>query len=618
MDPKTDASAGLPRLSPEQLDPYLSMTVLECTESTPAAAFRALTRFLDEAAQQRGRAVSCQPLTADTFDAHAVIPGMGRLEDFGFDELHVGTRQLVRQPSWASRQADLLDVVHELTLAVRWQHLVAVAGDSPSGAKLLRWVDAHPALYRPVPYTALAGSFTGDHLGLWTRGIHQRRTTKQDSKTMTGLRLQDALSPREDGDYSVSAAVVDHEPADDKALIRNRVTLSPQRSRISWRATADFGTFLTGAREVLDAVAKVLAAGRPEWQFGPLPEPEEDVTKVRLAVDVSLETEDGADDTTDEEVLRCVEFLRSAELAVDGRDDAATARLRVTADDTTTELELTPVAARDGFRFEVRHVSGTPRPELREVEEHLRSGSLLRVLYGSGHACDGRTLFRRNIGTTPFANIEFGDFSGYSIGEEKPAGTNDQQIHRNIAEHGDTSLFAWVVDQCRSGWLLCDDGNGEVADFLHLTGDGQLTAIHVKASGSTSAGRQISLVPFEQLASQATKNKGLLEREPLVDRLRERLGDWRRPWSATWHDGARATAAGFLDALDRRRHDTRTHVRLVQPHLSETAHRRAKGHIVADRRTVQAYRLRLLDELLNDTRQSIISNCHDLTVVGCR
>ncbi|MGI8305970.1 hypothetical protein [Saccharopolyspora hattusasensis] len=57
-------------------------------------------------------------------------------------------------------------------------------------------------------------------------------------------------------------------------------------------------------------------------------------------------------------------------------------------------------------------MGGTPRPELRELEEHLCSGSLLRVLYGSGHACDGRTFFRRNIGTTPFANIEFGDFSG--------------------------------------------------------------------------------------------------------------------------------------------------------------------------------------------------------------
>ncbi|MCX2729432.1 hypothetical protein OOZ19_04210 [Saccharopolyspora sp. NFXS83] len=434
---------------------------------------------------------------------------------------------------------------------------------------------------------------------------------------MTGLRLQDALSPREDGDFSVSAAVVDHEPADDKALIRNRVTLSPQRSRISWRATADFGTFLTGVREVLEAVAKVLATGHPEWQFGPLPEPEEDVKKVRLAVDVSLEAEETADDSADEEVLRCAEFLRSAELAVDGHEDTATATLRVTADGSTTELELDPVAVRDGFRFEVRHVRGTPHPGLREVAEHLNSGSLLRVLYGSGHACNGRTLFRRNIGTAPFTNIKYLDFRGFSIGKEKPAGNNDQQIHQNIANRGDTSLFAWVVNQRQNGWLLCDDGAGEVADFLHLSGDGELTAIHVKASGSTSAGREISLVPFEQLVSQATKNIGLMEREPLTERLRERLADRDRHWSATWHNGVRSTAAGFLDALDRHRFDTRTHVVLVQPHLSATARTRAAAHIAAGRRTRNAYQLRLLDDLLNETRQSITGNCHDLTVIGC-
>ncbi|MBB5156810.1 hypothetical protein [Saccharopolyspora phatthalungensis] len=138
------------------------------------------------------------------------------------------------------------------------------------------------------------------------------------------------------------------------------------------------------------------------------------------------------------------------------------------------------------------------------------------------------------------------DSPGYKV-LDRQGETRRNERSADPPEHRGTSLFAWVVDQCRSGWLLCDDGNGEVADFLHLTGDGQLTAIHVKASGSTSAGRQISLVPFEQLVSQATKNKGLMEREPLVDRL----GGRSRPWSATWHDGARATAAGFLDALDR-------------------------------------------------------------------
>ncbi|MGW0891110.1 hypothetical protein [Saccharopolyspora sp. NPDC002578] len=109
------------------------------------------------------------------------------------------------------------------------------------------------------------------------------------------------------------------------------------------------------------------------------------------------------------------------------------------------------MAARYGCRFEVRHVQGTAHPELREVADHLNSGSLLRVPYGSGHSCNGRTLFRRNIGKAPFTNIRYFDFRGFSIGKEKPAGNNDQQIHQNLPNRRDPSLSAWVAGQRHCG-----------------------------------------------------------------------------------------------------------------------------------------------------------------------
>jgi hypothetical protein len=40
-----------------------------------------------------------------------------------------------------------------------------------------------------------------------------------------------------------------------------------------------------------------------------------------------------------------------------------------------------------------------------------------------------------------------------------------------------------VVDRYLDGWLICDDGAGEVADFVHLALNGDLTVIHVKAAG---------------------------------------------------------------------------------------------------------------------------------------
>jgi len=40
--------------------------------------------------------------------------------------------------------------------------------------------------------------------------------------------------------------------------------------------------------------------------------------------------------------------------------------------------------------------------------------------------------------------------------------------------------FAWVVEKVGPGWLTCDDGSGEVADFVHIAPDETLTLLHVK------------------------------------------------------------------------------------------------------------------------------------------
>lgn len=66
------------------------------------------------------------------------------------------------------------------------------------------------------------------------------------------------------------------------------------------------------------------------------------------------------------------------------------------------------------------------------------------------------------------------------------------------------SIFAWVVEHFGVGWLLCDDGPGKAADFIHLADkdkDAPLTAIHVRAAHSTAQGRHIAVTAFEQVAS---------------------------------------------------------------------------------------------------------------------
>jgi hypothetical protein len=174
-------------------------------------------------------------------------------------------------------------------------------------------------------------------------------------------------------------------------------------------------------------------------------------------------------------------------------------------------------------------------------------------------------------------------------------------------------LFAWVVRQFGAGWLLCDDGPGEVADFLHLATDGTLTVIHVKAAGSHSANRGIAVTRFEQVVSQAEKNIIFLDNDMLV----ARLSRTRTAGSAAWHDGRRVSAMEFVDQLRRRGISDKTFVVIVQPHLLSSVYDQARAAAKAGQPSQDSYSLMLLDDLLHGTRRTISGRCDDLIVIGC-
>jgi hypothetical protein len=87
-----------------------------------------------------------------------------------------------------------------------------------------------------------------------------------------------------------------------------------------------------------------------------------------------------------------------------------------------------------------------------------------------------------------------------------PARQPGQSLRDAIAVADDDSLFAWVVKRFGDGWLVCDDGPGEVADFLHIANDGTLTIIHVKAAGNHSPG-----------LTQHNTNGSVIAAGPVVD-----------------------------------------------------------------------------------------------------
>jgi hypothetical protein len=600
------------------LAPYFSITVLQCAGADPAVDFDTLVRFVRRSVDSIGRASGVDVRSEVKLSAQDVVEDWGTLRELGFDGLYGVSREVRRPPGWVYHDAGLIDVVNELVIVVRRNNLVAICGPSPSDAQLRKWIHREAAPFRFLPTDVLAGTFHGDGKMIWMRGVHRRRSSKADSKAMGGIRIQDALNPIEDGTYTLSAAKVDFQPEDDALMLRDQLTVSPEKSRISWKRTY-LTAFLAATIEAFEMLEKALVApDDPEPVFKDVAVNEKDLSRVRGAFDILVTDPDvlRGDPSAGDDQLERAELLLDALLDVRGDPDSAVAKVDVGYNGALAgTLTIGPVSVPGGgFDLEVR-ISGTVSHEavVREIRDAIDDGGVLTVYYQSGHVFTGHQIARQPLGSRPFHNIDFEDFTGFEITREKPKIKAGKSLHESIAIDGDDSLFAWVVRKYAKGWLFCDDGAGEVADFLHLSDDGTLTVIHVKAAGKRTTDRRIAVTRFEQVVSQAEKNVMYLDNDALV----ERLEGPRATGAAAWRDGRRVPGTTFVDQLRMRVASDKTHVVIVQPHLLQTVHEQARKAANTGKPNRDSYSLMLLDDLLHSTRLTIASRCDDLRVFGC-
>jgi hypothetical protein len=97
-------------------------------------------------------------------------------------------------------------------------------------------------------------------------------------------------------------------------------------------------------------------------------------------------------------------------------------------------------------------------------------------------------------------------------------------------------------NRAATGWLICDDGSMESADFIHFADTvtpPRLSLIHVKGSGSATADRGISVSDYEVVVGQAVKNLRYLDRTNIAEKLGFEAG--KKIASAAWRNGVRQT-----------------------------------------------------------------------------
>lgn len=546
---------------------------------------------------------------AEEMSATADVPLVDQLVGFVY--------QKTSTPGWAKPDVPYKDVSNELLVIVRRGALVAVHGDASLRQAILRWIDSDsPPPFRRVSAAILQGAFLrGAARGLWLHGVHPHRATKADSKNISGPRLQDALSPFEDSTFALGSARANVPDDPNLQALGGAVGTTPRDALVWNRSTRGFDEFLAIVNEILGLVEETTNANAGVDRPYPLLAAEVgDLDTVHNAYELSVlgpeELPPGPD--TSDEVVEAAELLERAVLNVAG--DAASPHFRIDVGLNGAiggRLRCNVTRVRGRIRLNIGF-DGQPSDDAstRAIRSALFFDQLLTVHYLSGHALYNGALYLPEIRDMPFPGWEFADFAGFDITKEKPAKAHSD-IHRDVGGPSDDSLFGWVVKQHAGGWLTCDDGAGEIADFVHLAVDGKLTLIHVKGANTDSVSRQVAATPYELVVGQASKNIGFLQHSHLAARLAQGGGD-----RATWNAGVREPdRQGFLAALSARSPTAALEIVIVQPHLTKRRYDLLHGN-AASAPLEDLARLRRLETLLNAARGAITVVGADLRVIG--
>jgi hypothetical protein len=395
------------------------------------------------------------------------------------------------------------------------------------------------------------------------------------------------------------------------------------RKGIVWnRQPQDFNEFLTASIEALELIEETIVSGTPlDRPFPILAVDSHDLSEVHGAYDILTLTPDDLPTSTGvtDEMIEAAEVLQHATLEVIGSPASADFKLEVGLGGSVGgALQATVRMSGDDVAFNFGYDTEPTNPgPVRKVLNAFDNDDLFAVYYDSGHVVGPHGIGRRNINPAPFSNWHFLDFSGFDITAEKP-GNTPSEIHYNIGVGHDRSLFGWVARHYSSGWLICDDGPGEVADFVHISPDGVLSLIHVKAAHSASPMRSISVSAFEVVAGQAAKNSRYLVD---LDSLSETLMIPHAPERAAWIDGKRVPdRTEFLAMIGGLMPADKRQVVIVQPHVSEEICTRIRAMDDSETtvRTRDLFRLNSLETLLHTTRGAAVALSAELQVIGSK
>lgn len=436
--------------------------------------------------------------------------------------------------------------------------------------------------------TQMNKAFVGTQVRtLWLSGTHRRTVTKADSKVLAGLELETSLDPLGDQSYYFSSVRSTMPLTEgDKPKV---IGTSPGGGRLWIGPTNSWEDFWGLVEAIFARATKYMDdKKRSDTPLPILASPSIDSKGIEQPYDIAFivpeQVDDGNAGDVDGELRWLQQFGDTARFEITPTAGSPNFEADVFWGDAKLgrlAFEFEPTSRSD-VRLKSRKVDGFDRNEVEKTLLRIcEAPENLTIYFDTGHTYS-RGLFYE----TRFRDARFEDWEWVRMDRDKTIFKDEKPLVgrrfavENIGNANDKSLFGLVarhwpnmdVRGKPTGWLVCDDGAMESADFIHLDetrNPPELTLIHVKGSGSGDAKRNLSVSDYEVVVGQAVKNLRHIDRGLLAAKLAANATGVLK--DAVWYNGKRQkNRKALLQVLKGLGSNLKTKVVVFQPRVRRT------------------------------------------------
>lgn len=469
---------------------------------------------------------------------------------------------------------------------------------------------------------------------LWLSGTHRRTVIKADSKVLAGLELETSLDPLGDQSYYFSSVRSTMPLAEgDKPTV---VGASPGGSRLWIGPTKSWDDFAGLVDAIFTRAAKHMdAEGRSDRPLPILAAPVIDVKGVEQPYDIAFIVPEQIGDGNEADVGGESRWLQQFGDAARFEIDATAGTPNFEADVFWADAKLGRLAfefeptSRSDVRLKSRKVDGFDGNKIESALLKICAApENLTIYFDTGHTYSRGLFYEARFRDARFEEWEWVrmDRDKTIFKDEKPLDGKRFAVE-NLGKLDDKSLFGLVARHWPSmdtrgkqtGWLVCDDGAMESADFIHLDvtcNPPKLTLIHVKGSGSGSTTRDLSVSDYEVVVGQAVKNLRHIDRGLLGDKLAANAAGVLK--DAVWYNGERQKdRKALLQVLKDLGSNLETKVVVFQPRVRRSVFNDIRKKMAGGKLAgAQVRRMQQLDALLLGARADCFSLGASFAVVA--